>query len=233
VAKKLKDISKDIDEKSEQFRLHLDHLLDKEVLDFLNHLVVLNEVYVFSGVIRNYFLKITETRDLDLIIDGNIEIEESIKKYTWTKNSFGGYKVKIANINVDLWRLENTWALHYQQSFDFDLAKFIPNTAFFNFSAIVYHLNKKRFFYTIHFLRFLQSKKIDLAFAPNANTALCVVNSLYYSDKFQLKLAPKLVKYIKILYKRENHKYEEVQIKHFGAILYSKAEIKERIESLR
>lgn len=232
MTKKISDISRDIDEKSEKFRVYLDSVINDEVRDFLNDLITLSDVYIFSGIIRNYFLNVSETRDLDLIVDGNLEIERIIKKYAWSKNSFGGYKIQIKNINIDLWYLENTWALHYQGSFDFDLAKFIPNTAFFNFSAIVYHLNESRFFYTVHFLRFLKTKKIDLVFAPNANTALCVVNSLYYSDKFKLKLGSRLTKYIKILYKRGHHHYEEVQIKHFGKILYSKTEIERRINSL-
>ena len=85
----------------------------------------------------------------------------------------------------------------------------------------MFSFNENKFYYTNHFASFLQNKKINLVFKPNANYALCVVNSFYYSDKFKLQLTDKLKKHLNLLHKTNAYKYEEVQIKHFGKVTYT------------
>lgn len=233
MGKKLIDIKQRIESAEMIFKNHLANTLDKNVFEFLVNLSKTCEVYIFSGIIRNYFLKISEYRDVDVFIEGEVDIESMIKKFQYRKNSFGGYKIQVNDINIDLWFLQDTWALKNSQgSFEFDLAKYIPKTAFFNFSSIVFSFNENKFYYTKFFARFLRDKKIDLVFKPNANYALCVVNSFYYSDKFKLNLAEKLKTHIKQLNKSNADKYEETQLKHFGKIYYTKKEIEKRISQL-
>lgn len=232
MAKKLINISNFIEASALPFRQHLEKTLSRNILDLFNQLSERCDVYVFSGVIRNYFLKITDNRDIDIIYDGEIEIETYFKDFKWRKNSYGGYKVSIDDLSLDIWQLQNTWALHYQGTFDFDLAKFIPQTSFFNFSSIVFWYNENKFIFTVHFERFLRDKEIELAFAPNANVGLCIVNSLYYSDKLKMRLGHKLVKYVKQKYARGSNDYEKVQLEHFGMILYTPKDIIDRVNSL-
>lgn len=228
MAKKLSDILLDIDSKAKPFRTYLEMALDEQILSFLNLLSTEGNVYFFSGVIRNYFLKIYTIRDLDIVLDGNIQIEERLKDYEYRKNSFGGYKVIIAGKNIDIWFLENTWALNYQKNINHDLEKYIPLTAFFNFSSIVFSFNENKFYASKHFCRFLKNPKIDLVYSPNANQALCVINSLYYSEKLNISISEKLRKHLIYLYKQlktSNVNYEKPQLKHFGEILYSQETI--------
>lgn len=233
MAKKLADIKHQIDEAQMKFKSHLETALDKSVFKLLTNLSITHKVYIFSGIIRNYFLKKTDFRDVDVFIDGENDIENLIKYFQYRKNSFGGYKITINNTNIDLWFLHDTWALNNSQGvMAFELEKYIPTTAFFNFSSIIFSFNENKFYYTIYFQRFLRDRKIDLVFKPNANNALCVVNSFYYSDKFKLKLGEELKKHLKLLHKTNADKYEETQLKHFGKIYYSKEIIGNKIETL-
>ncbi len=232
MAKKLSDISNFINSNALPFREHLEHSFSPNIIDLLSRVSKECDVYIFSGVIRNYFLKISDNRDIDIIYDGVIDIEKYFQGYKWRKNSFGGYKLSIDDTSIDLWQLQNTWALHYQGTFDFDLAKFIPNTSFFNFASIVFSYNENRFIFTIHFQRFLRDRKIELAFAPNANVGLCIVNSLYYADNLKLRLGDKLIRYIKQKSLRISNNYENAQLKHFGKILYTPKQIIKRINDL-
>lgn len=233
MAKKLIDIRKQIESNEIAFKAHLEKSLDKDVFYLLNKLSINCHVYIFSGIIRNYFLKIDDLRDVDIFIEGTIDLENIISNYKYRKNSFGGYKITINETNIDLWFLQDTWALNNSQTaLDFDLAKYIPNTAFFNFSSIMFSFNENKFYYTKYFTRFLRDKKIDLVFIPNANYSLCVINSLYYSDKFKLKLTNKLKSYIKQLHHTTRGKYYETQLKHFGEIIYSNEEIEDRISTM-
>jgi len=233
VAKRLADIKKEIDSIGIDFKNHIEKTLDKNVFELIDKISQTAEVYIFSGIIRNYFLKIKDYRDVDIFIDGLVDIESLVKKYNYRINSFGGYKITIDNTNVDLWFLKDTWALKNSQTvLDIELAKYIPNTAFFNFSSIMFSFNENKFFYTNHFASFIQNKEINLVFKPNANYALCVVNSFYYSDKFKLRFADKLKKHLKILHKSNADNYEVTQVKHFGKVYYTNEDIDKKIAEL-
>jgi three-Cys-motif partner protein len=232
VAKKLSEISKEIDSKAPLFRSRLERMMDADVISFLNDLSEVCNLYIFSGVIRDYFLNATSNRDIDIVFDGDVDLEKFLANYTWRKNSFGGYKIAINEVNVDMWKVSDTWALGYQKAMDYDLPKFIPNTAFFNFSSIVFHYNKTKFYHTPQFAKFIRDKEIDITYYPNANIPLCVVNSFYYSDKLRLPLGDTLVNYIKQRFRPDEELYEKVQLKHFGKILYDIKLIKNRISEL-
>jgi hypothetical protein len=233
VAKKLSDIEKQIKDKEKDFVPFLKELLDKEVFSFLIELSKLDNLYLFSGIIRNYFLGVKEVRDVDIMIDTSRNISGFVSKFKYRKNSYGGYKIFINDTIVDLWYMKDTWALHNSQKvFDFEVEKYIPNTAFFNFSSILFSFDENNFIFTKYFLRFLRDKKIDYVFEPNANYALCVVNSFYYKDKLKLAFTDKLKDYLLKLDKKYSSDYENVQVKHFGEIIYSKTEIQKEIDEM-
>lgn len=234
MAKRLADIQVEIDKAGVTFKSYIEKSIDKDVYNLINRISVDAQVYIFSGIIRNYFLKIKDYRDIDIFIDGVVDIEAMIQGYNYRKNSFGGYKITINNTNIDLWFLKDTWALKNSQGvLDLELAKYIPNTAFFNFSSIMFSFNENRFYYSKYFVSFIQNKEINLVYKPNANYALCVVNSFYYSDKFKLRLADKLKKHLKHLHKMNFDNYEETQLKHFGKVNYTNEDINKRILELK
>lgn len=233
MAKKLSEIKELIESREIPFYHFLEEVIDTNVFNFIELMSQKTNVYLFSGIIRNYFLKNSIIRDVDIVIESDDKIQSLIKKYEYRINSFGGYKVMINDMEIDIWRMDKTWAINYHQTIlNFDLDKYIPNTAFFNFSAIIYSINKKEFIYTKHFLRFLRDKKMDVVYIPNANYHLCVVNSFYYSDKYNLKFSKHLSEIIKKIHSRIDKDYSSVQKKHFGEILYKNLEIEERLEKL-
>lgn len=230
MAKKLSDISEQVESSTFPFLEYLRKNIDSEILTIINSISEKTSVFIFSGVIRNFFLGINEVRDIDLVLKNAVDIHAYFDGFTIKKNSFGGYKISKKGLNIDLWILENTWALkHHQKSLDFDLELYIPSTAFFNFSAIVFSVNEMKFHKTKHFLRFLRDRQIDVVYKPNANYSLCIVNSFYYSDKFHLRISSHLKKHLFYLYKYYKNDIESTQLKHFGKILYSSNEISIRI----
>ncbi|WP_055437149.1 hypothetical protein [Lacinutrix algicola] len=233
MARKLSKIKELIESKEKPFYHFLEEVIDTDVFNFIELLSQTTNVFLFSGIIRNYFLKNSTIRDVDIVIESDEGIQSLLEKYEYRINSFGGYKVMINRMEVDIWRMDKTWAInHHQTILNFDLDKYLPNTAFFNFSAIIYSINKKEFIYTKHFLRFLRDKKMDVVYIPNANYHLCVVNSFYYSDKYNLKFSKKLSETIKKIHSRIDKDYSSVQKKHFGEILYKNVEIDDRLQNL-
>lgn len=82
-------------------------------------------------------------RDIDFIIEDDIDISVVISTIVFEQNSFGGYKLIISELTIDLWVMHKTWGLNYGQlTFKYSLLESLPATTFFNFSSIIYSLNK-------------------------------------------------------------------------------------------
>ena len=230
MAKKLSNIADFVNSSSMSFDEFLKTSLGDYIYGILEKISTRTELYIFSGIIRNYFIKETDIRDIDLVLDTEINLLDFFSKNAIRRNSFGGYKIHIKNIIIDLWYTKDTWAYNYQKTFNFDLSKNIPTTAFFNFSSITYFFNNKKFYFTKHFLRFLRDKKIDVVYKPNQNYDLCIINSCYYSKKYNFKLSKNLINYLNYLKSEKQHNYEEVQLKHFGEIKYTDVEIEKFLD---
>lgn len=162
--------------------------------EILNAISRKTEVYVFSGIIRNFFLGETNFRDLDIVV-GDVKcvidtVNAVDSDVEFRINSFGGVKVKIQNLIIDLWGLENTWGIRKERM---ELTpKSLLMTAFFNFSAIVFDYNKTIFYYESDFVKFLQNKMMDVVYTKNPNIPLCIINSCYYREKYGFGLTLKL-----------------------------------------
>ncbi len=232
MAKKLSDIVSFIEENNSLFLDYLNINLEETVLNFIKSINKKTEVYIFSGIIRNFFLGKKDFRDIDIIIKDKINLNRILSKYDTCKNSFGGYKVIVNNTSIDLWYLEDTWMYQHEKTLNFYLAHYIPNTAFFNFSSIIYSITERKFYFNSDFVRFLRDKKIDVVNKTNPNYPLCIINSLYYSDEYNLSLSKNLKDFIKLIYKRNYSNYSLIQLKHFGRIIYSDEDIAKRISLL-
>lgn len=184
------------------------------------------DVYVFSGVIRNYLLGEPFSRDIDIVVRDLSSLflsRESINDYTINKNSFGGYKASIGDLIIDIWDIEQTWSLLQNPSLKPTPFTLI-GTAFFNFSAIVFDVRKKKFVFGSDFIKFYETKEIDVVNAVNPNNALCVVSTMYYAIKLGSPIRYKLCKWIVEHYNQE-YSYDQVQLSHFHRILYKKEDI--------
>ncbi len=230
MAKKLSDISKLIHSSEISFFNYLNDILEEDIVDIITRVSQSSDIFIFSGIIRNYFLGIYEFRDLDLVLEREIDIKKYFYDFEIHSNTFGGYKISKGQSVIDLWYMENTWAFKNQPILNFELQNHIPYTAFFNFSSIVYSYKQRKFIYSKQFLRFLRDKKIDVVYKPNANYTLCIINTIYYSEKYKLGISDKLKEYILTLHKRGGHDYIKTQIKHFGKILYNEEEIFSKLD---
>lgn len=234
MVRRLFKVQERVEESAIPFYNYLEERLGFELFKNLVALSTHSTIYIFSGVIRNFFLRVKEFRDIDIVLTEEVDIENVFNGYDIKKNSFGGFKISKGEEVIDLWYVKNTWGLKFSKPLEFNegLEKFIPYTAFFNFSSIVFSFNEKKFYYTAQFLRFLQYKKIDMVFEPNANYALCVLNTIYYCEKYRLGISPKLKRHIRYLHKYLTaREYEAMQLKHFGRKLYSDDEIENKIYS--
>lgn len=232
MGKKLSDIKELIEASRFAFYEYLLQTEDKMVMNLIHDISSQTRVFIFSGVIRNFFLGEKNNRDIDIILEKEIDIPAIFVGAEIKRNSFGGYKIVCNNTTIDLWYLENTWAFKNEPLLNFDLEIRVPGTAFFNFSSIIFSFNDKCFYYDNEFVKFLRDQEIDVVNTKNPNYKLCVVNTFYYSDKYQLKIKKRLKAFIVDLYQKLDKDYTEVQLKHFGKIMYPNEIIEHRMETI-
>ena len=206
-------------------------ILDEDSWKALEVLTNHDQVYVLSGVIRDFLTgEYNGARDFDIVLQhGNFkdyDILRFLRKSERSKNSFGGVKIKHYNEVVDIWRMADTWGLKRQN------LKLTPesliNTVFFNFSAIVYDLNNRKFIFDDRFCRFLQTKTMDIVYPDNPNIPLCLVNIHHYWERYSYRVSERMARWIKAHY-NEKYDLEAVQQRHFGTVLYSNEIIKNNI----
>lgn len=238
MAKKLSDIEDTIHDQTRAFHYYLNETLPIGVLNFIAKLQEYTNVYLFSGIIRNFFIESYSKeryhpRDIDLIIEKEIDIKLLFPSINISQNSFGGYKTKIDGLSVDFWVISKTWGLNRGQlQLPFNHLEYLPKTTFFNFSSILYSFEEKRFIIGKPFLKFIQNGKLDIVMEENPYPALCIVNCFYYTDKFNLELSERLKMYLKEKSQHSIQEFEPIQLKHFGKILFSKANLINRISQL-
>lgn len=213
------------------FVKYLKSSLSNEVFLFIEILSTITDVLVFSGVIRNFVINpSTDIRDLDLVLNDNEEdVEIFLKIFNYRKNSYGGYKLFIGELSVDIWYLKDTWAFKNNkvERLLFDSYN-LPLTAFFNFSSVVYNFNNKSFISSKNFLSFIKKREIDLVLEENPYPELCIVNTIYYKERFKLKVSTNLKKYyVKNFPFLEEEKFNLIQEKHFEEVKYSYSLLKE------
>jgi hypothetical protein len=190
-------------------------LLGEKALRLLESVARQTDVYVFSGVIRNFLLGYPENRDVDVVIAniGSLKLDiDELLPCRISRNSFGGYKLHVDNLSVDAWGIEFTWGIMEKK------LRLTPNslikTAFFNFSAIVYDYNHRRFIFGQELCEFLRTRAMDIVFPENPNKTLCVINAIHFAKLYGFSLSYGLCRWIDKYY-NINMPFDEVQERHF------------------
>lgn len=226
----ISQIARSIHLQEKSFDLFIkDFVLDEEGWFALNNLTHNDHVYILSGIIRDFLTgDFDGVRDLDcVLLKGNIknaEVIHYLRSSTYSLNSFGGLKIRRPHEIIDIWRMADTWGIRRQGLTITPEA--LIKSVFFNFSAIVYDFNTKKFIFDECFCRFLATNTMDVVYSENPNIPLCLVNVLYYKKKYGYKVSPKLKKWIKMHYD-PNMDFETVQVKHFGVKLFHHDNIQE------
>lgn len=198
-------------------------VLDAESWELLNVMASHELVYVLSGIIRDFLTgEYGGARDFDcVLVHGNIknvEVIQFLRKSECKVNSFGGIKIKRPGEVIDIWRIADTWGIKNQH-----LAPSVTSlldSVFFNFSAIVYDFNNRKFIFNESFCQFLRTRTMDIVYPKNPNIPLCLVNVLYYHLRYGYNVSLKLAKWIKQYYSKGDD-LEKIQIKHFGYLLFT------------
>ena len=222
------EIAKGIKEQAKSFKLYLkDFVLDGYSWNIIEEVAATTKVYIFSGVIRNFFLGYWQNRDLDIVVENinNIKLSKNILRNTIIrKNKFGGFKIELDKLVVDVWDIKKTWGLVQEKKNP--IPEELIKTVFFNFSAIVYDFNDTKFIFDNVFCDFLHTNMLKVIYPLNLDIALCIVNTMYYCQKYGFTISTQLCEWIINNAPLVNEcDYILTQKRHFGKIKFSIDEI--------
>lgn len=231
------EIQRKISKRAPEFKRFIDKVLHDSGMDaFIRYFAKKTNVYVFSGVIRDFLLgepNVDRVHDYDFVISGfnHIPIPAEVDgQLAYKRNKFGGLKISKDSYLFDVWDLEETWGIVNQRVKKPD-AEALTKSAFFNFSAIVFDYNKSNFIISKEFCDFYMSKKIDVVYKINPYVESCIVNSFYYAHQYGFGIGDSLKKWILESYSK-NADYETTQVNRFGHVIYENMQIEELVENL-
>lgn len=209
------------------YKLYIDSILEqnrvKGLIDWVSGQV---STFVFSGLTRNFLLGYLNNRDIDFVVIDSPRLRipiSQLREISILKNKFGGYKLQTEHLSIDVWDVEKTWGI-VQEGMR-STAYSLMNTAFFNFSSIVYDYNKGRFYITDEFCKFYNTHVMEVVYAKNPRIATCIVNALYYADKYEFVIGESLRKWVVKNYDATLD-YRAAQESRFNSIVYSDALIR-------
>lgn len=226
------NIIKNIDVKAKSFKSYLDKMFGNEDLAYLDLLSQEVDVFIFSGVIRDFLLDIPiKPRDFDFTYRGTLKNKWKIfvlKNFDWVQNSFGGYKLCKDDISCDVWDIDNTFGIGDARS------KKKPNdlldSVFFNFSSIVFDYSSEKFIFDERFTDFMNRRTLEIVNEENPNVPLCFLNIFHYVKTYQFSVGDSVKTWAKQHY-HDDLKFTDIQIKHFKRLLYDNTEITHFINS--
>ena len=228
------DIRRTINSQALSFGLYVDHRIRQAGISHLFHYVAeRGDVYVFSGIIRNFLLGYLANRDIDFFISIhetlNIPIS-FLRGTTITKNKFGGVKIQKNGFSVDVWNIDSTWSVDARKGISSPHS--LLKTAFFNFSSIVYDYHKKRFIYDDSFCRFKEKNIVDVVNVDNPFPSACVVSTLHYAATYEFEIGDKLRRWI-VKHYDQSADFVNIQKRRYGTVLYDHSTIDEFVKACK
>jgi hypothetical protein len=212
----------------EMFSLYIEKLFwDNGPKDmFLKKISDNYDCYVFGGIIVDYIQGKNSHRDIDIVVNGfDNKLNTYIQTLNGKKNSFGGFKIEINKLLIDIWPIEKTWAFKRNRTLEFFLPMQLPSTSFFNATSIIFSISEKKLYWNESFIKYISEKKIDILFEENPYPELCIVKTVDYL-KDGCEISSNLKKYINQFLDIKLDKIDDIQFKHYGYLKYPKEEIK-------
>jgi hypothetical protein len=190
------------------------------------------QLVLFGGAVRD-ILDGNIPRDYDFVVNcPSSSIERLLSGFDYGKNSFGGYKVDLPSVEIDVWSLEDTWAFR-NKYFDAEI-KNLKNSVFLNIDSILIEL-KDGNVYSDGYIDALSKNTLEIVFEENPLPTLCVLRALIFKHKKNMHISPSLNRYIQNWVRDTEKPVTEIynmQIKHYKKELFSEKQLEVKINSV-
>ena len=153
---------------------------DETIVDFFSkNIDIFEDVVLFGWAIRDIFLfgEINPDSDLDFVVRCDKErLKKMLASFNPVENKFGGFRFLFGQRQIDVWPLEETWAIKngYSRKFG-SVAAGRPsasmmdllNTTLFNVDSVYYRVNKGNLICSTFFLNGIRNNILKLNLEKN------------------------------------------------------------------
>ncbi|WP_243356679.1 nucleotidyltransferase family protein [Bacillus litorisediminis] len=194
---------------------------NRELSVLLDNLSTFGNLVLVGGAIRDYSYNKTP-RDLDIIIESKYsDFDEILNCFNTRKNRFGGYKIFLDELEIDLWSFSKNWA--FQNKLLDPKFENITKGSFYNFDALAININTKEIDVSV-FIDSLRENELDITLDEeyielNPTPEINIMRACYINKYWGLELSNKVLKYIKNWVDKINDPVElltRAEIKHYG-----------------
>jgi hypothetical protein len=195
---------------------------------------------LFGGTLRDLCVTWSAApRDLDFVVPGASveELRAAFANHIERQTRFGGLRLRIGALPVDIWPLEKTWAFAQALVPGRD-PEDLTRTTFLSVEAIVVEVQTRpgrpRQFYSGGFFESFASSVLEINLRENPYPALCVVRTLRTARKLGFSIGPQLATYLVDYCARlPMEKLEEAQLSHYGRVCFSRDTIWTDIKAIK
>lgn len=182
-------------------------LLDEErsLRNILYQILAEGTAYLIGGYVRDVFEGV-KSRDLDIVVDIKKErLREIVDSDTCIKqfNRFGGAKLKLSNIDVDIWSFDSNWAFKNRlvKLNENEKLNSLAKGCFYNYDALV--VNVSKFTYNMKFYEnFINEGKLDIlqkrSVYKNLNPTVeaNILRAIFIRKKYGVQFTSQLKEYV-------------------------------------
>jgi hypothetical protein len=198
--------------------------------DFRDNLEKFGDVILFGGAVRDFGHYNKAPRDIDIVINTSNPtfVENFLFGKNVKKNRFGGYKVKVSSLSVDIWLLPFTWAFR-EGIVEVSVEK-LTKTVFLNFDSIVFDTSNQKI-YDGGFSESIETNTLDIILEKNPSPTLNILRTLVYIDRYKFYISNGLSKYMQNWIKQysdiniASEELYRVQWSHYEQVILSRHKI--------
>jgi hypothetical protein len=203
------------------------------------------KTYLVGGVLRDLLLAPIKTlpRDIDFIVDGpsQAELDRVFEDLVERRTRFGGlHLVKSVElplttyaVHFDTWCLQDTWGLKAQGT-DPNIDNFL-RTPFLDIDCIAARLNggQSPDLYANGFFEAIDSRTVEINFAPNPFPQVCLVRALILSVQLQFGIGRQLASFACEHAARSSlDDLMDAQVSHYGMVRIPRQELHQWLRTI-
>src|SRR2546430_693363 len=184
---------------------------------------------VFGGALRDIVHPDPVTpvvRDVDIVVsrDDIKNLKNQWPQHIAGTNRFGGLRLQIERVPVDVWAVEGTWAFRKAIVIP-DSYYYLTRTTFLNIDGIIADLSPQyregMKIFAKDFLYAFSERILDITLEQNPYPLLVTIKSLRAVSRYNLGIGHALAQFLHgVLSRRQFKRLEKEQIRHYGRILF-------------
>ncbi|MFJ1410180.1 MULTISPECIES: hypothetical protein [Capnocytophaga] len=178
---------------------------ENNAISLLYNILSVETAYVIGGFFRD-FLYGKNSRDIDIIVDiKRTQLIEIISSFCFPHkvNRYGGIKIKLSDLELDIWSIEDNWAFknNLVKLNENDKLNSIAKGCFYNYDSLV--INLHNFSYNLKYYKdFVKNNQLDIlqkkSIYKNLNPSVeaNIIRAFYIKYRFNSSLSDNTYLYV-------------------------------------